>query len=162
MTKRGPRAKIGDVARVVLPIGCAHIQYVGKHENGIPVIRVGSRLALVPSGIDSGWFCKGYFALYHFPAALSQGLIERVGTLPAPEVPQRWRYPNTWPEGRVTWQISGMGGYKTPEELTAEEVALPVVVILSQVSLIHRLLHDWRPEKFVRSEREAYGIDPAL
>jgi hypothetical protein len=86
-------------------------------------------------------------AFYPATAAVAQGLVEVIGYLPPPELPQRLRRPGARSGLRIdTWIIeNGTGETAVRSRLSEDEVRLPIAVIWNHEFLIQRNAEGWDP-----------------
>ncbi|NOT72594.1 MAG: hypothetical protein HOP09_15350 [Hyphomicrobium sp.] len=154
-----PKLKVGDVFRVPLSTGVAHIQYIGKGKLFNSVVLVGPRISDSVEVVSPELFKGAYFIHYHVDAAIRAGLLSRVGQLPAPLLPLRWRRPLGGAE--VNWSVDDTSGREVHKsELTQEEIDLPVGISLNHAMLLTFIEHGWRPEKFIKSRLSAFESPP--
>ena len=145
-TKRRPQP--GDVLEVRLANGLGYLLFVGTHSEYGDAVKVSPVVATERPPVSLGLFEKGYIAFYPARAAWSQGLVETVGSLPAPPVPSALRRPGARSEGRVeTWIIEDESGEAVTRTLTGEQRHLPIAAIVNHELLVQRIAEGWRPEK---------------
>lgn len=145
------RAQPGDVGR--LQVGensWAELQYLGKHDHLGPAVLVDPNLK-GNFGDDLGEpELKRYVAFYLFPDFVRDGLVEVIDYRPPEyEIPlaTRQRQVVTPTLGPCkSWVIWDANGQKTMrDDLTDEELDIPVRMILSHATLLHMLTNGWQP-----------------
>jgi hypothetical protein len=147
------RARQGDIIEVKTSRGLAYAQYCAKHP------KYGDAIRVLPGFFHArpkDWRAllsqEGYFTFYPVGAAVSQGLVELVASLPVPaghELPSTYRRAG-WrtPEGKVTaWLICDGAKEVLRTELTADEKRLFIAAIWNHEFLVERLVAEWRPEQ---------------
>lgn len=145
------RAKPGDVGR--LQIGknsWAELQYLGKHDLLGPAVLVNPNLKGNYSADLGEPELKRYVVFYLFPDFVQDGLVEVIDYRPPEyEVPlvTRQRQLVTRSLGPCkSWVIWDANGQKAiSDDLSDEELDIPVRMILSHATLLHMLRNGWQP-----------------
>ncbi len=155
--------RVGDVFRVDGPGWHGYIQYVGRHPT------CGCAIWVIPrcyrekepdlAGLREE---EGYIAFYPLHAALSEGLVTRVGRSPLPEgvkvpdVLHRNATITSSGEVEASWIIETADGKEIVREtLTEDERRLPMAEIWNHAFLLNRIASGWRPSQ----ERAGAGKD---
>jgi len=147
--------KPGDMLEAHTPKGLAYIQYVGRHREYGDVIRVFQghydhrctnliEVALRPA----------YIAFYSARAAVKQGLVEYIATVPLAEfvvVPSDLRRAAARARsGKVlTWIVESGTGESLRHELSESERELPIAAVWDHELLIERISTGWTPAQEV-------------
>jgi len=151
MAARKKRPKPGDLLKVAVDGGSAHLHYLGKHpEYGDAVRVVASECMPEASSDRDTLLAEGYVAFYPVVAAVSQGLVDVVGHHgTVTQVPSKLRRPGARSnDGRVlAWVIEEGGAEAVTKTLTPEQRALPIAVIWNHEMLCTRIREGWRPER---------------
>lgn len=146
------KLKAGDILELRHEGFFGYLQYVGKHREYGPVVKVKPRLFDRRPAADPQLFSDGYIAFYPAELAVRTGRVEVVGHLPAPAVPATLRRAGAR-VGRVvrTWVIEHEGGETVKETLTSEDLLLPIASLWNHEFLVERMRDAWQPSDAVSS-----------
>jgi hypothetical protein len=151
MSDRKKRPKPGDLLKVAVDGGAAHLHYLGKHpEYGDAVRVVASEFMPEAKADRDALLSSGYVVFYPVIAAVSHGLVDVVGHHgTGTQIPSKLRRPGARSnDGRVlAWIIEEDGVDSLTRTLTPEERALPIAAIWNHEMLCIRIREGWRPEK---------------
>jgi hypothetical protein len=146
MAVQRKRLKPGDVLLLNTAGVIAYLQYIGRHTEYGDAVIVGQRFDEPHATVTDRALSGGYVAFYPATAAVAQGLVEVVGHLPAPDLPQRLRRPGVRSGRRIdTWIIENGTGETTKSSLTTQELQLPIAAIWNHELLVQRIAEGWKP-----------------
>ena len=146
MAKRTLRP--GDVLEVRLANGLGCLLYVGAHAEYGDAIKVSPVVARERPSVSLGLFERGYITFYPARAALAQGLVKTVGSLPAPSLPNVLRRAGARSRCNVeTWIIEDESGETVTRTLTRTQRQIPIAAIWNHEFLVQRIAEGWRPEE---------------
>lgn len=142
------RAKVGDVLEVVVPEGNIYLHYLGAHPEYGDGVEVCPTKFPGSAPITESLFREGFVVFYPVRAAVGQGLAKVVGQLPSSGLPNRLRRPGARRGSRIiSWIIEEDSHEEVKQQLTEEELRLPLAVIWNHEFLVQRVLEGWRPEQ---------------
>lgn len=143
----------GAVLELRTPKGLAYVQYVGKHPEYGDVIRVlrglyDNRCTNFAEVTEQ----PAYFGFYSAHAAVKEGLVEIVSTIPLAEnvgVPDQLRRAGARERGGkvLTWIVENGGVEQVRQSLSELERKLPIAAIWDHELLIRRISSGWTPEQ---------------
>jgi hypothetical protein len=140
------RIKAGDVLELKAGDRFAYLQYIGKHPEYGDAVLVNPRLQERQTSISAELFDGGYTAFYPAAAAIAQGLAEVVSSLSPPDLPKRLRRAGRRTGRRIdTWIIEGGSGDVVKDELSADDLRLPIASIWNHELLVQRIAEGWSP-----------------
>lgn len=164
MTSRRKRARPGDILEVSTPRGLAYVHFSARDPEYGDAIRVlpgffTTRPADFTALASSP---EAYFTFYPVGAAVSQGLVEVVATIPVPAgqgLPAVYRRAGARrPEGGVlTWLICDGKKETLVWELSEEQRYLPIARVWMHDTLVSYLTEEWRPEQDIGIPRNPRG-----
>jgi hypothetical protein len=143
------RAKPGDVLELKTANRCAYLQYIGRHLEYGDAVLVSPKLYSSPTAVTGELFSNAYVTFYPLTAAVAEGLVEVVGHLAPPKLPQRLRRPGAISGRQVeTWVIEDDAGEEVVRrKLSEEELRLPIASIWNHEFLIQRITEGWNPSE---------------
>lgn len=146
MDFRSKRIKLGDVLLVSTPAGLAYLQYLGCHHEYGDAVLVSKKFDEVSLKISETTFLGSYVAFYPARLAVSRGLIEKVGHMATPKLPQRLRRPGARSGAEIiTWIIEDGTDEIVTSQLSDEELKLPIASIWNHEFLTQRIAQGWSP-----------------
>lgn len=142
------RVKPGDILLVNLPSGVAYLHYLGRHPEYGDAILVSRRFDVPELAVTENTFSGGYVAFYPVTAAVAHSLVEVIGHLPQPSLPNRFRRPGARVGQHVeTWIIENVDGETVKSRLSDTELRLPIAVIWNHELLVQRVAEGWDPKQ---------------
>lgn len=143
----------GLVLEIKTSAGLAYFQYVSRHPEYGELIRVLPGVFRTrPEDAESLALKEELYAVF-FPvaAALRHGIVSKVGrgVIPSGKWKNRkMRRPGARAKGGriLTWVIEGDEDSEVVNELTADQLKLPMAVIWNDTMLKERVADRWRPE----------------
>jgi hypothetical protein len=141
------RIQPGDVLEVAGSGGLLYLCYVGKHpEYGDAVDVCPVEQTTRPEHFE-GLFRSAYVTFYPAAAAVARGLASVVGRATCAGMPRILRRPGARSGLTVkTWIIEDGSGESMKQQLSADELRLPIAVIWNHELLLERVRAGWRPE----------------
>src|SRR5262245_61020868 len=119
-SKRSRRPKPGDVLLLNMGDSVAYLHYVGRHPRYGDGVLVGRQLG-TQTDVSEDLFSASYFTFYPAAAAVAQGLVEVVGHISPPPLPQRLRRSIHIGQRFVTWIVEDGAGETHKAELSKED-----------------------------------------
>jgi len=142
------RVQPGDVLEVAASGGLVYLCYVGKHSEYGDAVEVCPVEQTTPPEHFEGLFRSAYVAFYPATAAVARGLANVVGRATCPEMPRTLRRPGARSGLTVkTWIIEDGRGESVKQQLSSDELRLPIAVIWNHELLLERVRAGWRPER---------------
>lgn len=146
MAKQRKRAKVGDVLELEAGNRFAYLHYIGRHPEYGDAVLVKPQFRERQTSVTADMFSGAYVAFYPVTAAVSQGLVDVVGHLPPPDLPNRLRRAGARTGRRVdTWIIENGSREVVKAELSDEELRLPIAAIWNHELLVQRIAEGWTP-----------------
>lgn len=143
---RRKRVTPGDVLEVKVGGQLAYLHYIGKHPEYGDAVVVHPVLVEQRAPVAQV-LSDGYVTFYPVMAAAAQELVAVVGNAPPPPLPRRFRRPGAIIEGQVKkWIIEDGNREILKDELSEEELMLPIAGVWNHEYLVQRLEEGWRPE----------------
>jgi len=141
------RVKPGDVLELKAADRYAYLQFIGRHPEYGDAILVGPKLYASPhTEVTGEAFLNGYVTFYPVTVAVARGLVEVVGHLTPPSLPQRFRRPGAMSGRRIdTWVIEDNAGEVVRRKLSEAELQLPIASIWNHELLVQRITEGWTP-----------------
>ena len=148
------RIRIGDVVQVTTPRGFAYAHYSHKHAMFGSLLRILSGLySEVPGDlVELTHKLPRFVTFFPLQAAVSRGIVDVVGNVPLPAAAQPFplfraamRDPAT---GKVSawWLWDGLREWRL-DQLSAEQLSLPIREIVNDTLLVERIVSDWTPQR---------------
>jgi hypothetical protein len=147
---RGRKAAIGDVLELDVGAGKAYLQLINRNDEYGPLIRVLPGIYETRPDLES--LSKGgdaFLTFFPVDAALSRGIVRRLGSFDVPK--ERRSFPafkipgGISPSGEIlNWWIWDGKDERRVDELTEEQLDLPVAEIVNDTALRERISSGWR------------------
>ena len=146
MAKQRARVKAGDVLQLRAGERFAYLHYIGRHQAYGDAVLVSPKLHELQAPVADAIFVGGYVAFYPAAAAAAQGLVDVVGHLSPPSLPERLRRAGARSGRRVdTWIIEGGTREVVKVKLSEEDLQLPIAAIWNHEFLVQRIAEGWNP-----------------